>query len=69
LISPLIRAAQSNSFGIDQQLNDLTGTYGFLKGLRDEQKKKVRQQMWGEPKKRIAITSGGKEEEAEEDES
>lgn len=62
LISPLIRAAQSNSFGIDQQLSDLTGTYSFLKTLRDDQKKKVRQQMWGEPKKRIAITAGGKEE-------
>ncbi|KAI4656656.1 uncharacterized protein J4E78_006546 [Alternaria triticimaculans] len=67
LISPLIRAAQSNSFGLDQQLNDLTGTYGFLKTLRDDQKKKVRQQMWGEPKKRIAITAGGKEEEIEGD--
>ncbi|CAN9177771.1 hypothetical protein CUC08_Gglean003673 [Alternaria sp. MG1] len=69
LISPLIRAAQSNSFGIDQQLSDLTGTYSFLKTLRDDQKKKVRQQMWGEPKKRIAITAGGKEEIEEGEES
>lgn len=66
LISPLIRRAQSNSFGLEQQLNDLTGTYGFLKNLRDGQKKKVLQQLWGEPKKRIAITAGGKEEEIDE---
>jgi hypothetical protein len=68
LISPLIRRAQSNSFGLEQQLGDLTGTYGFLKGLRDGQKKKVLQQLWGEPKKRVGITAGAKEEEIEEGE-
>lgn len=69
LVSPLIRRAQSNSFGLEQQLNDLTGTYGFLKDLRDGQKKKVLQQLWGgDSKKRIAITAGGKEEEIDEDE-
>lgn len=69
LVSPLIRRAQSNSFGLEQQLNDLTGTYGFLKGLRDGQKKKVLQQLWAEPKKRVAITSGDHIEEIEEEEN
>ncbi|CAO2655717.1 Nn.00g045200.m01.CDS01 [Neocucurbitaria sp. VM-36] len=68
LISPLIRRAQSNSFGLEQQLNDLTGTYGFLKTLRDGQKKKVLQQLWGEPRRRVAITAGGGDEEIEEGE-
>ncbi|CAA9956461.1 hypothetical protein PTNB73_04641 [Pyrenophora teres f. teres] len=68
LISPLIRRAQSNSFGLEQQLSDLTGTYGFLKNLRDGQKKKVLQQLWGEPKRRIAITAGGREEEIDDSE-
>ena len=59
LVSPLIRRAQSNSFGLEQQLDDLSGTYGFLKGLRETQKHKVRQQLWGaEPKKRVSITAG-----------
>ncbi|KAF2800171.1 hypothetical protein K505DRAFT_320673 [Melanomma pulvis-pyrius CBS 109.77] len=58
LISPLIRRAQSNSFGLEQQLNDLSGTYGFLKGLRETQKHKVLQQLWAEPKKRVTIVSG-----------
>ncbi|KAF2689952.1 hypothetical protein K458DRAFT_290107 [Lentithecium fluviatile CBS 122367] len=58
LISPLIRRAQSNSFGLEQQLNDLSGTYGFLKGLRETQKHKVLQQLWAEPKKRVSITTG-----------
>jgi len=58
LVSPLIRRAQSNSFGLEQQLNDLSGTYGFLKGLRETQKHKVLQQLWGEPKKRVSITAG-----------
>ena len=57
LISPLIRRAQSNSFGLEQQLADLSGTYGFLKELRDTQKHKVLQQLWAEPKKRVTITS------------
>ncbi|KAF2874317.1 hypothetical protein BDV95DRAFT_675634 [Massariosphaeria phaeospora] len=58
LISPLIRRAQSNSFGLEQQLVDLSGTYGFLKGLRETQKHKVLQQLWAEPKKRVTITAG-----------
>lgn len=58
LISPLIRRAQSNSFGLEQQLSDLSGTYGFLKGLRETQKHKVLQQLWGEPKKRVSISTG-----------
>lgn len=59
LISPLIRNAQSNSFGLEHQLADLSGTYGFLKGLRENQKHKVLQQLWGEPtKKRVMITAG-----------
>ena len=35
LVSPLIRRAQSNSFGLEQQVNDLAGTYCFLKDVRD----------------------------------
>jgi len=62
LVSPLIRRAQSNSFGLEQQLADLTGTYGFLKGLRDNQKHKVLQQLWAEPKKRVTIAAGSEEE-------
>ncbi|KAF2468622.1 uncharacterized protein BDR25DRAFT_305002 [Lindgomyces ingoldianus] len=58
LISPLIRRAQSNSFGLEQQLSDLSGTYGFLKTLRDTQKHKVLQQLWSEPKKRVTISNG-----------
>jgi hypothetical protein len=58
LVSPLIRRAQSNSFGLDQQLHDLSGTYGFLKGLRETQKHKVLQQLWAEPKKRVSISAG-----------
>ncbi|KAF2737081.1 hypothetical protein EJ04DRAFT_510619 [Polyplosphaeria fusca] len=65
LISPLIRRAQSNSFGLEQQLADLSGTYGFLKGLRETQKHKVLQQLWAEPKKRVTI--GRDDDESSED--
>jgi hypothetical protein len=62
LISPLIRRAQSNSFGIEQQLQDLSGTYGLLKGVRDAQKKKVMQQLYGGSGKRATITNGNDDE-------
>jgi hypothetical protein len=55
LVSPLIRRAQSNSYGLEQQMRDLSGTHEFLQGLRDTQKKKVLRQMWAEPKKRVTI--------------
>jgi hypothetical protein len=58
LISPLIRAAQSNSFGLEQQLEDLSGTYGYLKNLRDQQKHKVLDQLYAEPRKRVTISTG-----------
>ena len=66
LISPLIRRAQSNSFGLEQQMQDLSGTYGFLKGLRDAQKKKVMREMYAGPKKRMALSTGKGEEGDEE---
>jgi hypothetical protein len=59
LVSPLIRRAQSNSFGLEQQVSDLAGTYGFLKDVRDVQKRRVMEQLWGGDKKRVAITAGG----------
>lgn len=67
LISPLIRRAQSNSFGIERQLEDVESTYGFLKGVRENQKVKVIQATWGEPRRRVGITSGERgDEEADE---
>jgi len=60
LISPLIRRAQSNSFGIERQLEDVESTYGFLKGVRENQKVKVIQATWGEPRRRVGITAGDK---------
>ncbi|KAF2003699.1 hypothetical protein P154DRAFT_519920 [Amniculicola lignicola CBS 123094] len=69
LVSPLIKRAQSNSFGLDQQLSDLSGTYGFLKTLRETQKHKVLQQLWAEPKKRVSITAGGRYEDDDDDEA
>jgi hypothetical protein len=67
LVSPLIQSAHSNSFGLEHQLQDLAGTHDFLKTLRDKQKHKVLQKLWGDPKKRVFITSGREENEAEEE--
>jgi DNA polymerase III gamma/tau subunit len=68
LISPLIRRAQSNSFGLEQQVLELSNTYGLLKDVRDVQKKKVLQQLYaGSGKRTILIRSGDEEEDEIED--
>lgn len=67
LVSPLIRSAQSNSYGIDQQLRDLSGTYAFLDGLRKSQKQKVLKELWnGDSKRRVTIAVDKDVEEIEE---
>lgn len=65
LVSPLIQSAHSNSFGLEHQLQDLAGTHDFLKTLRDKQKHKVLQKLWGDPKKRVTIISGREDNEEE----
>lgn len=58
LISPLIRRAQSNSFGIEQQLTDLSGTYNTLKSIREKQRHRVLQTLLApETRKRISVTA------------
>lgn len=58
LISPLIRRAQSNSFGIEQQLTDLSGTYNTLKSIREKQRHRVLQTLLApEARKRVTITA------------
>jgi hypothetical protein len=62
LISPLIKRAQSSSFGLEGQLEEVERTYGFLKGVRDTQKHRVLRELWGEPRRRVQITTGREEE-------
>ena len=67
LVGPLIRRAQSNSFGLEGQLEEVEKTYGFLKGVRDTQKHRVLRELWGtEPKRRVQITGGQDDEGPEE---
>ncbi|KAJ4311325.1 hypothetical protein N0V94_008000 [Neodidymelliopsis sp. IMI 364377] len=62
LISPLIKRAQSSSFGLEGQLEEVERTYGFLKGVRDTQKHRVLRELWGEPRRRVQITTGREDE-------
>jgi myosin heavy subunit len=67
LVGPLIRSAQSNSFGLESQLEEVDKTYGFLKGVRDTQKYRVLRKLWGTgEERRVRITQGKEEEEPEE---
>lgn len=66
LVGPLIRRAQSSSFGLEGQLEEVERTYGFLKGVRDTQKHRVLRELWGEPRRRVLITNGERDDGAEE---
>lgn len=59
LVGPLIKRAQSSSYGIEGQLVEVERTYGFLKKVRDTQKHRVLRELWGEGRRRVTITSGG----------
>ncbi|KAF3044364.1 hypothetical protein E8E12_009607 [Didymella heteroderae] len=58
LVGPLIRRAQSSSFGLEGQLEEVEKTYGFLKGVRDTQKHRVLRELWGTEPRRVRITGG-----------
>ncbi|KAJ4295162.1 hypothetical protein N0V90_007172 [Kalmusia sp. IMI 367209] len=58
LISPVIRGAQSDSYGIEKQLEDVSATHDFLKGVRDSQKHKFTKKLFGGSRPAISITTG-----------
>jgi hypothetical protein len=67
LVGPLIRRAQSSSFGLEGQLEEVERTYGFLKGVRDTQKYRVLRELWGTEPRRVRITGGEREEDGPEE--
>ncbi|KAJ4360633.1 uncharacterized protein N0V89_001199 [Didymosphaeria variabile] len=59
LISPVIRGAQSDSYSIEKQLEDVVATHDFLQGIRDSQKHKFTKQLFAAPSRpAISITTG-----------
>ncbi|KAL5387856.1 hypothetical protein DPSP01_003254 [Paraphaeosphaeria sporulosa] len=59
LISPVIRGAQSDSYSIEKQLEDVVATHDFLQGIRDTQKHKFTKQLFAAPSRpAISITTG-----------
>ncbi|KAF1969518.1 hypothetical protein BU23DRAFT_476673 [Bimuria novae-zelandiae CBS 107.79] len=66
LISPVIKGAQSDSYSIDKQLEDVIATHDFLQGIRDSQKHKFTKQLFAASSRpAISITTGRDDEEAE----
>jgi hypothetical protein len=64
LISPVIRGAQSDSYSIEKQLEDVVATHDFLQGIRDTQKHKFTKQLFAAPSRpAISITTGRDDEE------
>jgi hypothetical protein len=65
LISPVIKGAQSDSYSIDKQLEDVVATHDFLQGIRDSQKHKFTKQLFAASSRpAMAITTGRDDEEA-----
>ena len=66
LISPVIKGAQSDSYSIEKQLEDVVATHDFLQGIRDSQKHKFTKQLFAGPSRpAISITTGRGDDEAE----
>lgn len=65
LISPVIRGAQSDSYSIEKQLEDVLATHDFLREIRDSQKHKFTKQLFAAPSRPAISITTGRDDEAE----
>ena len=55
LVSPLVRASNSSTLSIDEQIKGLEGTYQQLKHSRDAQKRKMMELVYGAGSRRASL--------------
>ena len=65
LVSPLVRAGEGSTIGVEEQIRGLEGTYEYLRGVREKQKGRLMEVLYGAGSGRARIL-GGYEEEAKE---
>ncbi|KAI9838360.1 MAG: hypothetical protein M1819_005628 [Sarea resinae] len=58
LVSPLVRSNDSSTLSVEEQILGLDGTYDHLRGVRERQKGKLMEMLYGAGKKRAGLTRG-----------
>lgn len=56
LVSPLVRSGNSSSLSVEEQVRGLEGTYEYLRGVREEQKGKLMEVLYGAGRRRVSIS-------------
>jgi len=55
LVSPLVRSDNSSTLSIEEQIRGLDGTYDYLRGVREKQKSKLMEMLYGAGNRRVGI--------------
>jgi hypothetical protein len=55
LVSPLVRSDNSSTLSVDEQIKGLGSTYEHLSGVRERQKSKLMEMMYGAGNRRVRI--------------
>jgi len=61
LVSPLVRAGNGSTISVEEQIRGLDGTYEYLRNVREKQKGRLMEALYGAGNKRARITRGGDE--------
>ena len=59
LVSPLVRKQGGSTIGVEEQIKGLEGTHEHLKGVREKQKGRVLEMLYGAGSKRATISREG----------
>lgn len=61
LVSPLVRSQNASTLGVEEQIRGLDGTYEYLRGVRERQKSKMLEMVYGAGARRVSIGRNGDE--------
>lgn len=58
LVSPLVRSNDSSTLSVEEQIRGLDGTYEHLRGVRERQKGKLMEMLYGAGNRRVGLGKG-----------
>ena len=58
LVSPLVRSNDSSTLSVEEQIRGLDGTYEHLRGVRERQKGKLMEMLYGAGNRRVGLNKG-----------
>ncbi len=59
LVSPLVRSDNSSTLSVEEQIRGLDSTYEHLRGVRERQKGKLMEMLYGADRRRVTIGRDG----------